>query len=115
FSNETLIIDRSNSSAAALTTNGIATTNEVGKLRLFDIQCEGETEAHVETLDLTILVDNGIVEVYANDRFVISTWVWSWYTSSNNIAFFHEGSQAVKFGDVQIYEGLADAWPERSR
>ncbi|KAI7537292.1 hypothetical protein KC343_g18128, partial [Hortaea werneckii] len=115
FSNETLIIDRSNSSAAALTTNGIATTNEVGKLRLFDIQCEGETEAHVETLDLTILVDNGIVEVYANDRFVISTWVWSWYASSNNIAFFHEGSQAVKFGDVQIYEGLADAWPERSR
>ncbi|GAB1726502.1 hypothetical protein NU195Hw_g2427t1 [Hortaea werneckii] len=115
FSNETLIIDRSNSSAAALTTNGIATNNEVGKLRLFDIQCEGEPEAHVETLDLTILVDNGIVEVYANDRFVISTWVWSWYAASNNIAFFHEGSQAVKFGDVQIYEGLADAWPERSR
>ncbi|KAI6890851.1 hypothetical protein KC334_g14468, partial [Hortaea werneckii] len=115
FSNETLIIDRSNSSAAALTTNGIGTTNEVGKLRLFDIQCEGEQEAHVETLNLTILVDNGIVEVYANDRFVISTWVWSWYASSNNIAFFHEGSQAVKFGDVRIYEGLADAWPERSR
>jgi beta-fructofuranosidase len=115
FSNESLIIDRSNSSAAALTTDGIATNNEAGRLRLFDIQVAGESDPCVETLNLTILVDNSVVEVYANDRFVLSTWIWTWFASSNKIAFYHEGSDAVEFGEVNIYEGLVDAWLERSR
>ncbi|KAK5136449.1 hypothetical protein LTR08_003094 [Meristemomyces frigidus] len=115
LSNESLIIDRSNSSAAAQSTNGIATDNEAGRLRLFDIKGPAETSSRVETLELTILVDNGVVEVYANDRFVISTWVWAWYATSNQIAFFHEGPDAVEFGEVKVHEGLVDAWPERSQ
>jgi beta-fructofuranosidase len=75
FSNETLIIDRSNSSAAASTTPGIATTAQHGKLRLFDV-LESSGETKIETLDITIIVDNSVVEVWANDRFVLSTWVW---------------------------------------
>lgn len=68
-------MDRSNSSAAAATTDGIETFNEAGKLRLFDIQ-ESDGSTQIETLDLKILVDNGVVEVYATDRFALSTWVW---------------------------------------
>lgn len=72
FSNESIIIDRSNTSAAALTTSDIDSRNEAGRLRLFDIAEEGEEK--IETLDLTIVVDNSIVEVHANGRFAISTW-----------------------------------------
>lgn len=75
FSNESLIIDRSNSSAAAATTPGIDTSTEAGKLRLFDVLASNGT-AYMEPLQLTVVVDGGVVEVYANERFVLSTWVW---------------------------------------
>jgi beta-fructofuranosidase len=48
---------------------------QAGKLRLFDILTpSGDTK--IETLDITIIVDNSVVEVWANGRFVLSTWVW---------------------------------------
>jgi beta-fructofuranosidase len=111
FSNESLIIDRSNSSAAAATTSGFLTDNESGKFRLFDVPSGNGTS--VETLNLTIVVDGGIVEVHANDRFAISTWVRSWYADSTDVGFFVEGGEA-EFGDVNIWEGLVDAWPGRN-
>lgn len=116
FSNESIMIDRYNTSAAALTTTGIDESPESGRLRLFDIidncgnhggyncsghdsgkqlehdndgcpadwasevdvdtcQSSGAGEERIETLNLTIVVDNSILEVYANSRFVVSTWV----------------------------------------
>jgi len=116
FSNESIIIDRYNTSAAAETTPGIDTSPESGRLRLFDIddRCarntdgddkdkshhdhghggqrkhnrapaphgkEGKRQAgepnneHIEDLDLTITVDNSVLEVYANGRFALSTYV----------------------------------------
>lgn len=72
FSNESVIIDLTNTSAAAKTTDGIFTSNEAGKLRLFDITQKEKQE--IETLDLTIVVDNAVLEVYANGRFALSTW-----------------------------------------
>ena len=118
FSNESIIIDRYNTSAAAETTSGIDASPESGRLRLFDIddRCadkgnngdkdEGhhdhghggkskhnkgpaphskedkrqvsessESSEHIEALDLTITVDNSVLEVYANGRFALSTYV----------------------------------------
>ncbi|KAJ4296857.1 hypothetical protein N0V90_006905 [Kalmusia sp. IMI 367209] len=111
FSNESLIIDRSNSSAVAATTPGINTDNEAGKFRLFDVPSGIGTS--IEALNLTIVVDGGVVEVHANDRFALSTWVWSWYDDSTDIGFFVEGGE-VEFSEIQIWEGLVDAWPGRS-
>ena len=112
FSNESVIIDRSRSSAVAATSPGFLDNNEAGRLRLFDIvSANGSTS--VEPLQLTILVDNSVVEVYANDRFVTSTWIWSWFEESTGISFLYEGSEEVEFGEVQVFEGLPDAWPER--
>ncbi|KAI1384782.1 glycoside hydrolase family 32 protein [Hypoxylon trugodes] len=111
FSNESIIVDRSNSSAAAKTTNGIDSRNEVGKLRLFDVVEDGKQQ--IESLDLTIVVDNSIVEVHANGRFVLSTWARSWYAASKDIRFFHDGNGEITFGNVTVYEGLYDAWPDR--
>ncbi|KAF2251827.1 glycoside hydrolase family 32 protein [Trematosphaeria pertusa] len=112
FSNESIIVDRSNSSAAATTTPGINTDNEAGKLRLFDVPGDG-AGSKVESLDLTIVVDGGIVEVHANGRFALSTWVWSWHEGSKDIGFFVGGGE-VQFGEVGVWEGLVDAWPLRS-
>jgi beta-fructofuranosidase len=72
FSNESVIINRSNTSAASKTTDGISSDNEAGRLRLFDIAQKGTEK--IETLELTIVVDNGILEIYANGRFALSTW-----------------------------------------
>jgi beta-fructofuranosidase len=138
FSNESIMIDRYNTSAAALTTSGIDRSPESGRLRLFDIldncgaqgghggsggsgghgghKCGWKThgtqpdsdsidckpgqksevdsgasqlkpagQPHIETLDLTIVVDNSVLEVYANSRFVLSTWVR--YVQSPHFAF----------------------------
>lgn len=111
FSNESIIIDRSNSSAAAQTSSGIDARNDAGRLQLFDVVMDGEEV--VETLELMVVVDGAVVEVHANGRIVMSTWVRSWYVESREIRFFHEGAGSVMFGDVEVTEGLFNAWPER--
>ncbi|PYH88239.1 extracellular invertase [Aspergillus ellipticus CBS 707.79] len=112
FANESVVIDRSNTSAAAQTTSGIDSFTESGKLRLFDVLDGGEES--VETLDLTIVVDNSILEVYANGRFALSTWVRSWYANSTEIRFLHNGVGQATFSNVTVSEGLYNAWPERA-
>ncbi|KAJ5488010.1 hypothetical protein N7530_002310 [Penicillium desertorum] len=111
FSNESIIVDRSNTSAASKTTHGILSDNEAGRLRLFDVLDNGKEK--VETLELTVVVDNGILEVYANGRFALGTWARSWYANSTEIKFFHNGEGEATFGDVTVFEGLYDAWPQR--
>ncbi|KAL4778174.1 glycosyl hydrolase [Aspergillus varians] len=113
FSNESVIVDRSNTSAAARTTDGITAENEAGRLRLFDVLRDGKEQ--IETLELTIVVDSGVLEVYANGRLALSTWVRSWYSNSTGISFFHNGASKATFGNVTVFEGLYDAWPQRSR
>ncbi|KAL4995193.1 glycosyl hydrolase [Aspergillus recurvatus] len=158
FSNESIIIDRYNTSAAAETTSGIDESPESGRLRLFDINhwcrgkgdngddddgdddddetgpdhddkdnnkvdvsnTEGGSPTHgdfqqIETLDLTIAVDNSVLEVYANSRFALSTWARSWYANSTGIRFFHNGESEVSFRNIRVADGLYDAYPERAR
>ncbi|KAL0067943.1 hypothetical protein AAF712_005112 [Marasmius tenuissimus] len=72
-SNELFVVDRSNSTAVAQTSDsGINTGNEAGKFRLWDIK-DSSGSAKMETLDLQIIVDNSIVEIFANNRFSLST------------------------------------------
>nr|ADK46938.1 fructosyltransferase [Aspergillus japonicus] len=111
FSNESLVVDRSQTSAAAPTNPGLDSFTESGKLRLFDVIENGQEQ--VETLDLTVVVDNAVVEVYANGRFALSTWARSWYDNSTQIRFFHNGEGEVQFRNVSVSEGLYNAWPER--
>jgi hypothetical protein len=37
----------------------------------------------------------------------------SWYANSTDIKFFHNGEGEATFGDVTVFEGLYDAWPQR--
>ncbi|CAG8250260.1 unnamed protein product [Penicillium salamii] len=111
FSNESIIVDRTNTSAASKTTAGITNENEAGRLRLFDVLKDGKEQ--IETLELTVILDNGVLEVYANGRFALGTWARSWYSNSTGISFFHNGVGEATFSNVTIFEGLYDAWPER--
>lgn len=114
LANETLLVDRSNSSAAAATTGGtkVDIRPEKGLLRLFDLLEDGRET--VETLRLTLVVDNSIVEIHANERFALSTWIKPWYSASTNISFFAEGTGSVEFSEITIHEGLYDAFPHRT-
>jgi beta-fructofuranosidase len=112
---ERLVVERAHSSAAANTTSGIPTYDEQGLFRLFDMPSTGN-HTRIEKLHLTIVVDGGVVEVHANNRFALSTWVRPWYKDSRDIAFFVEGAGGhVDVGNVTVYEGLVDAWPKREK
>lgn len=69
LSSDTFSIDRLQSSAAALSTEGFDLREETGLFRLFDIERSG----NVESLRLTVIVDNSIVEVFANERFAMAS------------------------------------------
>ena len=115
FSNDTLIVDRAQSTAVSATTEGIDTRNEHGKLRLFDVKDSESGQTRIESLDITMIVDNSIVEIFVNKRFVLSTAVLPWYDVSKMLSFFIEGPVGVEFSEVMIWEGLVDAWPARSQ
>ncbi|KAL0574573.1 hypothetical protein V5O48_007385 [Marasmius crinis-equi] len=114
FSNESIVVDRSNSTAVAATTNGIDTRNEAGKFRLWNILDASTGSANMESLDLQIIVDNSIVEIFANNRFALSTWVLPWYNASKGISFYYEGDGVkVSYRNITVHEGLVNAWPDR--
>lgn len=73
FLNELIIIDCSRISVVLEIIDGIDVVNEVGYFCFFDLMVNGEE--YMEILDFIIIVDNLIVEVYVNDRFVLSIWV----------------------------------------
>ncbi|EUC31783.1 glycoside hydrolase family 32 protein [Bipolaris zeicola 26-R-13] len=113
---ELLSVERGRSSAAANTTQGIPTYDEEGRFRLFDLPAHANA-SRIETLNLSVVVDGGVVEVHANDRFALSTWVRPWYADSKSIGVFveGEGEEKVSVGEVKVYEGLVDAWPKRNK
>ncbi len=65
-----------------------------------------------EDLQLQIFVDNSIIEIYANDRFALTSRVYPSLETSIGASYdfrdFDEGN--VEF---RCWEGLKDAWPSR--
>jgi beta-fructofuranosidase len=68
---ESIVIDRSRSSLDGAYNNA----TESGPMPLFLINEKGK-ENKLEALRLHIYIDNSIIEVYANDRFALSTRVY---------------------------------------
>lgn len=81
--NEYLKIDRLHSSAIASYGN----TTEQAKHRLWPILNLATNQTVLEPLKLLIIVDNSVVEVHANDRTVITTRVYPWYSDSLDIHY----------------------------
>jgi beta-fructofuranosidase len=72
----------------------------------------------MQVLNLTIVVDNSVVEVYANDVTVITTRVYPWLSTSTGAGFFICSSSSttnskVRYSSVEVWDGLVNAWPQR--
>ncbi|KAJ7136062.1 glycosyl hydrolase [Mycena epipterygia] len=109
---ETLIVDRSHNSLIA----SYGTETEVAKLRLWPI-LNGNTST-IQTLNLTVIVDNSALEVYANDVAVITTRIYPWLSASNGAGFSvlppsNGTGGSVSYDQVELWDGLINAWPLR--
>jgi beta-fructofuranosidase len=105
-SSNTITVDRSSSSLG----NGNLEP-EIGYFRRFD----------GEDLHIRIFVDNSIVEVYANDRFALSSRIYPTLDSAVGASCnFGPGWVGGRGGAGEsvvfsAWEGLVDAWPGRGR
>ncbi|OAV98565.1 hypothetical protein PTTG_01805 [Puccinia triticina 1-1 BBBD Race 1] len=90
-STEYLVVDRSHSSAIPSFSN----STERAKLRLWPIINPITNQVELESLNLTIVVDNSVVEVHANERAIITTRVYPWYENSIGIAYLVQGRPTV--------------------
>lgn len=109
--------------------------SDFGPLRLWHIKGANGASTR-EALNLFIIVDNSIVEVYVNDHFAITSRVYPWLAASVGAGFIHQGgasSASVRIEGVELWDGLsescmtfllydvdvdaclADAWPERPK
>ncbi|KAI9616699.1 hypothetical protein KEM48_005116 [Puccinia striiformis f. sp. tritici PST-130] len=132
---EYLIIDRSHSSSIPSYGN----STEQAKHRLWPVLDPVTNKTTYESLNLTIVVDNSVLEVHANERTIITTRVYPWCKDSVDVQYFvqypefgssqakHKGSAAlprtkshhsdpkpqVHFSQVELWDGLVNAWPNR--
>ncbi|KNZ49389.1 hypothetical protein VP01_504g7 [Puccinia sorghi] len=90
-STEYLVVDRSHSS----TIPSFGNSTERAKLRLWSTINPETRETEMERLDLTIVVDNSVVEVHANERAIITTRVYPWYISSIGIEYLVQGRPTI--------------------
>ncbi|KAK4047386.1 hypothetical protein OIV83_005433 [Microbotryomycetes sp. JL201] len=87
------------------------TQTEVAKLRLWKT-----TDSNVRTLNLTVVVDNSVLEVHANDEAIITTRVYPWLTNSTNAGLLAENvtGTPVSVSNIELWDGLVNAWPDRA-
>ncbi|KAJ7151108.1 glycosyl hydrolase [Mycena filopes] len=110
---ETLIVNRSHNSLIA----SYGTETEVAKLRLWPI-LNGNTST-IQSLNLTVIIDNSALEVYANEVAVITTRIYPWLSASIGAGFSvlppssGTGSGNVTYSQVELWDGLVNAWPSR--
>lgn len=100
--NEVIVVDRSASSLYYQFNNA----TEEGKFRLWQVN------GTLQPLDLHIFVDNSIVEIFANGVFCLTTRIYPTADDANEIGYLvKQGS--VEYGELEIFDGLDKAWPER--
>lgn len=79
--------------------------DERGPFTLFRSQNGGNDE--VESLQLRIFCDNDLVEIYANDRFALSTTIYQDNREALLISLFATGSsESAVFQKVKIWSGM---------
>lgn len=97
-----IVVDRSQSNAEA----DINKERVSGPFTLFVRDQDGVEK--VEKLHLRIFCDGSVLEVFANDRFALSTVVYSDVSSCTGISWYAEGRRmgSVVFESVRLWENL---------
>ncbi|KAF4974839.1 hypothetical protein FZEAL_8300 [Fusarium zealandicum] len=102
--NEEIIVDRSKSNHEA----DINKDAVSGPFTLFYMDKNGSEE--LEKLQLRIFCDGDVLEIFANDRFALSTMVYADSQDCTGISWFVEGgdSGGTAFETVRLWENMAD-------
>ncbi|KAJ3542581.1 hypothetical protein NM208_g4019 [Fusarium decemcellulare] len=80
-------------------------SDEIGPFTLFKIL--GEKGEMVEPLKLRVFYDKDVLEVFANDRFALSTMVYAGPTPALSVSLFAEGLEGTAiFEEVNIWRGM---------
>lgn len=83
---------------------------------MFGIRDSASGTTSQQTLNLTVFVDNSVVEVYANEQTVITTRCYPWLRVSKGVGFLSQGGGvdgSVSVSGVELWDGLVNAWPQR--
>jgi len=68
-----------------------------------------------EAVELDVFVDGSMVEVFANERFALTTRIYPSKDSASRMGLYvGDGSEAV-FSDVKVWTDLRNVWPDRPR
>ncbi|MCJ1408662.1 hypothetical protein MMC19_002737 [Ptychographa xylographoides] len=101
-SEEEIVVDRGKSSTGSC----INRCDVRGPHTLFTLR-QGNKEI-LEKLHLRIFYDKGVIEVYANDRFALSTYVYTDKTDTRIISLFAKGaSQSAQSEDVKVWGDMS--------
>lgn len=100
-----IIVDRS----ASTVNPEINTFPEKGPFTLFYTQRDGMVDkSELEKLHLRAIFDADVVEIFANDRFALTTTVYSgYYRSGRKVSTFATGcEQSASFEEIRVWDGL---------
>ncbi|KAJ5241740.1 uncharacterized protein N7469_000067 [Penicillium citrinum] len=113
--NNTLGVDRSHSSLIKNFTH----YTHAGYFKPYEIATNttagSKTRSTTESIDLTIFVDGSLIEVYANDRFALTSRIYPSREDSTGILFFKEDGVEVEYSRFEIWDGLLNVWPDRPK
>ncbi|KAJ5376096.1 hypothetical protein N7509_012982 [Penicillium cosmopolitanum] len=108
--NNTICVDRAHSSLIKEFTN----YTHAGYFKPYQI-AQKNTSSVAETIDLTIFVDGSLIEVYANDRFALTSRIYPSREDSTGISFFAGEGVDVEYSRLEIWDGLLNVWPDRPK
>lgn len=70
----------------------------------------------IEDVDINIFVDGSLLEIFINDRFALTTRIYPARLDSRGVGVYCEDWSRCRFGEgMEVWDGLANAWPERPR
>ncbi|KAE8210028.1 hypothetical protein CF327_g6045 [Tilletia walkeri] len=131
--NESVILSYQPSNESVAITRDLSLSSDLihkeprfGTLRLWDTRSEGEELFTTEPLNIRVFMDGSALEVFINDVFVMSTRIYYWYPDSTQMGFWYRlpknipsdtscDTFNVSWSNVQVWEGLFDAYPKRPK
>jgi beta-fructofuranosidase len=106
-SSNSIAVNRTHSSLIDM----FANNTHVGYFEPYQLKTKnGDT---TESIEMDIFVDGSLVEVYANDRFALTTRIYPSREDSNGISLFSAPGVDVNYSRIEVWDGLLNAWPDR--
>lgn len=84
--------------------SAVDATTELAKLKLWR-----SVNSTTTTLNLTVIIDNSVVEVHANDEAIITTRVYPWLSNSTGAGLLaaNVSGSAVNVTNLELWDGLS--------